>query len=434
MDVLTQFTQFNAALFALQAEAIKLEDKTVAEKLNKTLFMVQMGLNKLCAEVMSELKAASAASGETTALCCNDRNATSTTTNKENEMSYLPKTYKYKGIVGKPRKKENGVIEIRCVVNKVPYYGAGKNLDIAKKAFAENVNAIRANGGEPVQYKKTISFADYFMIWLDTVKKPYIKDITYTGYLNVYKANLRPLYPLRMTDIRQSNLQKLISELNSEGKNRTAKSVYQILSPLFKYAYGDGLIPRNPMANVHYGVYEQDVGDALSPEAEKLVVEAFYANPHDLYLQAFVFILYTGLRRSELSTMEMSDNFVHVLTSKVRKGKKEKPRNIPISPMLRRLLPMIDIKAITALKCNMLTRRFTKLARELKIEYHLHELRHTFATRCKECKCDEMLISIWSGHSIKIQKDDTITKKTYIHLDGNTELQLAEIQKVDYDL
>ena len=57
-------------------------------------------------------------------------------------------------------------------------------------------------------------------------------------------------------------------------------------------------------------------------------------------------MMYTGLRRSELSTVVIDDNWISLTTGKQRKGMKEKNRSLPISPMLKRVLPFINVEKL----------------------------------------------------------------------------------------
>lgn len=98
-------------------------------------------------------------------------------------------------------------------------------------------------------------------------------------------------------------------------------------------------------------------------------------------MQGFIFVLYTGLRRSELKIAVSEDGFVTVTTSKTRKGLKERKRSVPVSPMLERLLPQIDLERIKKIFVDTLTDKFGKVIPGHK----LHDLRHAFITRCQEC-------------------------------------------------
>lgn len=94
--------------------------------------------------------------------------------------------------------------------------------------------------------------------------------------------------------------------------------------------------------------------------------------------------------------------------------------------MLKKVLPMIDIALIKKTEINKLTNAF----KEIYPGHHLHDLRHTFITRCQECYISREMVSIWAGHST----DRSITSTVYTHLEQYEERQLEEIKKFDYEL
>ena len=70
------------------------------------------------------------------------------------------------------------------------------------------------------------------------------------------------------------------------------------------------------------------------------------------------------------------------------------------------------------------------LSKKFAPGHHLHDLRHTFITRCQECYTSREMVSIWAGHST----DRSITSIVYTHLEQYEERQLEEIKKFDYEL
>ena len=140
--------------------------------------------------------------------------------------------------------------------------------------------------------------------------------------------------------------------------------------------------------------------------------------------QAYAFILYTGLRRCELSSIIIDGEWIQVITAMQRKGMKEKSRSIPISPMLKKVLPFIDIEEIKALSLNILTKSF----KDVCPNHHLHDLRHTFITRAQECGIRREIVSLWAGH----QADSSITTAVHTHFQDRSELQITEMQKYNY--
>lgn len=166
---------------------------------------------------------------------------------------------------------------------------------------------------ENPKVNRAVKFTAYFEAWLETVKRPYVVEGTYNDYLRNYNVHIRPaLEGLKVTEIRQFDCQNIINALQAEGKNRTAKNVYLLLREVLKYAVGDGLIAFSPASNIILGVYEPDEGVPLTREEEKQLVEDFLKNPLPS-MQAFVFLCYTGLRRSELKSVEVVDGWINLV-------------------------------------------------------------------------------------------------------------------------
>lgn len=194
---------------------------------------------------------------------------------------------------------------------------------------------------------------------------------------------------------------------------------------MFKFALNNGDIALNPLANVTVPKYDAKHGEAITRQEEKQLVEML--DTGNKYVQALVFMLYTGMRVGEVSSAAFDeDGWITCVSEKVRFGLKDKVRHIPISPMLKRVIDKIDIATVT------------NLTRDSIIKYvsvylpgrTSKDLRHTFITRCRECKIQREVTSVWSGHI----SDNSMTTKVYTHLSGNKQLQLEEIALFDYEL
>lgn len=349
----------------------------------------------------------------------------------EKEIKKMPlpfrKLFKVGRIRAHVRKRDDGRYEIRCQLNKTRLTASSTLLEIAKEKFIEKLNVIYNVKSAAALKNDDLMLENYMTNWLETVKKPYIKELTYKSYIQTATVHIYPVFGNKeINTITATELQKHINSFYNQEKFRTAKKVYQLLYALFDYALSDGVIERSPMKKVILGTYEQEHGSALTLDEEKTLIEALKSNPSYVYLQAYVLLLYTGLRRSELETIELSDDkqWISVVTAKQRKGKKEKRRNIPVPPMLKKVLNLIDFDRCKNTGKDYLTSSIKKVLPN----HHLHDLRHSFVTRCQECGIKRELVSVWVGHT-----SNSITERVYTHLDNNRELQLTEITKFDYD-
>lgn len=326
-------------------------------------------------------------------------------------------TYKLKGgTAAHIRQKSNGTYEIRYRRNGLNISVSSKNLGEAKERFISALNGARTESAD-----RNVLFGKYAMQWLEVVKKPQIKESTYDDYLIAFRAHILPKFgkiPLR--DIRPTDAQKLLNDLCEKGSRRIAEKVYVLLHALFDFALAEDIITKSPMAIIRKPKNEVKHGEALTVEEERTFVAKCLAS-NSVYRYAYIFLLYTGIRRSELESAVVSPHWITVITSKTRKGMSVKTRKIPISPMLEPFLPFLT-KETFKQNIDGLTRAFSKLMPNR----HLHELRHTFITRCQECGISRELTSVWAGH----RADNTMTSNVYTHF--SEEFQLREIQKLRY--
>ncbi len=348
------------------------------------------------------------------------------------ELSTMPKQFKKIFKTGNVRahvtQRADGLFLIRCQINKTRITASGKYLDICKARFIEKLSKsftqIPLQSERVSKKKQQTPLMPYLQKWLECAKKPFIKDGTYNDYIRTINNYINPAFgDKHLENIQSFHLQDFINEISNSGKNRTAKKIYQLLSPLFEYALADGVIPLNPMAKVKLLRYEQKHGVPLTIEEEYALLQEIKRNP-SIYNQAFAFIMYTGLRRAELASVIIDGEWITLTTAKQRKGMKEKSRSIPISPMLKRVLPIIDIEQIKTVSLGVLTNYFKKLCPN----HHLHDLRHTFITRAQECGIRREIVSLWAGH----KADSSITTNVYTHFQERSELQITEMQKYDY--
>ena len=342
------------------------------------------------------------------------------------------KLFKYGTVVATVAKKKNGVYEVRCQINHIRYYGCSKRLELAKLKFIEDLHREKEPKKsvtvvlEPVIEDAPLMTNDYFYSWINEVKKPTIKANTYNGYNNLYDCHLKTYFKgMTLKDVTTKYVQVKINELIVGKHFRTAKKIKTMLGDMFKFAVNNGDIPNNPLANVIVPKYDENHGEAITLEEEKHLVD-FLIESRDKYVQAYVFLIYTGMRIGELATAKLENGWISLTSEKVRFGLKDKIRHIPVSPMLTKVLPYIDVQLITSIKRDALIKHIKTYLPDRTTK----DLRHTFITRCRECKIQREITSVWSGHI----SDNSMTTKVYTHLESNKELQLEEIALFNYEL
>ena len=334
----------------------------------------------------------------------------------------VKRAFKIHGIFGRPRITEDGLYQIRARSQGLNIQVTHKDFTVCKELYIQALeNALE--GVETPKKPVPGCFVEYMCKWLETVKKPSVKPVTYADYRQTFTAYISPAFPERkIKDISRQELQQFINEYSEEGKNRTAKKIYQLLKSVFDYAVADELVSKSPMERVILPKYEQEHGQALTRAEEKEFIERAKMTP---YFGALVFLLYTGLRRSELASVIIDGEWIRLVSAKQRKGATLKERSIPITPMLAKVLPSINLSEIKTVNPAILT----KWVNKLMPNHHCHDLRHTFITRCQECGVPTPIVSLWAGHKIS-GIDSSLTVQVYSHYSEET--QISEARKVKY--
>lgn len=244
--------------------------------------------------------------------------------------------------------------------------------------FLSGLLPSQSKSNEPPKQRDVSALLFFSPKEIDTTsKKPFVKEATYKDYVHTFSVYIAPHFQgKKLTEIKHFELQSFLTTVSDSGRNRTAQKIYQLLSAVFEYAVTDELITVSPMKKVKLTHYEQEHGIPFTRAEEKKFIADFLANP-TIYNQAFVLILYTGIRRSELASLTIENGWIRLISAKQRKNCKEKAREMPVSPMLQRILPLIKINKFADIAPALLTKHFKKICPN----HHLHDLRHTFITR-----------------------------------------------------
>ena len=320
------------------------------------------------------------------------------------------------------RLRKDGVYEARVRRKDLHIEVSAKDFDSLKQKF---IRALQNNDSPAVkQNLSQTKFGDFARKWLE-VKKNLVKPSTFKEYDRLFQKNLLPTFGnCFLEDIDRDKLQNYLLAFVREGKNRTAEKLSDLLRCIFDVAADDFKIP-SPMAKVVLPRYQTKKGNALTYEEEARLVRYCIKNPNGASSSAILTLLYFGMRQSELASLKViDDSWLELETSKERLGKDVVLRRAPFTPMVRKILPYIDFAKARSTNLHSIA---SALKRVLP-NHHVHELRHTYVSRCKECGVTGEVVSLWVGHSLS----GTITSTVYTHY--STEFQQRESEKVLYDL
>jgi len=235
------------------------------------------------------------------------------------------------------RRKKNGVYEARFNRLGLHIEVSSKNLSELKAKFIEKLKG--GTGRKPIRKEKpapavspTKTFKEFSDGWI-TVKRTLTKPTTCKEYERMLNADILPAFGDRIaTEITREELQNFLLKYVNEEKLRTANKLHLLLRCIFDVIAEDAAI-MSPMKKVVVPTYESKKGSAFTYEEEQVLVNHCLANLDKDTSHALLVLIYTGLRRSELSTIEVIDGrWLQCDTSKERKGRNVVKRKIPFTP------------------------------------------------------------------------------------------------------
>ena len=324
----------------------------------------------------------------------------------------------------------NGYFEARIRRKGMYIEASGRDFETMRKRFMDRLAAFYGRPSiqqieetpAPVATAKTVLFRDYGREWLK-IKEQTTKPSTFKEYERSFRVDLEPTFGNKpLADITRNDLQNYLFGIVGENKHRKAEKLALMLNCIFDMAAEDYNIP-SPMKKVVLPAYQTKKGEALTKDEEARLVNYCKSHKDVEGTDALLVLLYFGLRKSELKSIEIIDGkWLQCETSKERLGQNVVLRKIPFTPMVKKVLPYIDFEKAKNTNLNTISTRMKRLLPN----HHPHELRHTFISRCKEAGVASEVVSIWAGHSLS----GTITSTVYTHY--SEEFQLKEAEKVVY--
>lgn len=323
----------------------------------------------------------------------------------------------------------NGYFEARIRRKGMYIEASGRDFETMRKRFMDRLAAFYerppvqpAETPAAIPTANTILFGDYGREWLK-IKEQTTKPSTFKEYERSFRVDLEPAFGNKpLADITRNDLQTYLFSIVGENKHRKAEKLALMLNCIFDMAAEDYDIP-SPMKKVVLPAYQTRTGSALTKDEEARLVNYCKSHRSVEGTDALLVLLYFGLRKSELKSIEIIDNqWLQCETSKERLGQNVVLRKIPFTPMVKKVLPCIDFEKAKSTNLNTISTRMKRLLPN----HHPHELRHTFISRCKEAGVASEVVSIWAGHSLS----GTITSTVYTHY--SEEFQLKEAEKVVY--
>ena len=354
---------------------------------------------------------------------------------------YIPDGWSRKA-VERELAKVAAEFERQCHTGEVVSRAEQKEQDLLKEQEAAKVMTLR-------QYAETV-----FMP-AKIVKISENSRSSFQGNLD------RWIYPalgnLKMPDITPANIASLLLSMQSQGKaHGTVTKTYTVLKSLFKMAYMNDVITRNPMDKVARPEPRKDElrhheAEAYTVAEIQQIIDALNEEP--LKWQAYLLLMIdTGVRRGEACGLQWQDvdfenNTVTIsknLCYTSKKGvyldtpKNGKRRTIDVAPNVMDVLKLLQNKQAETVISPFVfaqeesqkpihpqspTKYMKRFAERCGIpDLHPHKLRHSFASIAITNGADIASVSEKMGHS-----DKGVTLRMYTHADAESMKRASNI-------
>lgn len=295
------------------------------------------------------------------------------------------------------------------------------------------------------------SFEEIAGMWL-AEKKQYVKRSTYYAYALLVTNHLLPDF----SDVRsltEERVQAFVLAKLAAGLSRNSvRDILMVLKMIRRYAVKRGCLEHCEI-NVRFPVeYERSEAVPLSIADQTCIMEYIRSNVTFMNLGIYL-CLCAGLRIGEVCALKWEDLDLTAGVIRVSKtlqrvyvkegrphtevmiGTPKSRSSIREVPIAKNLISMIEpIGKTAAGDFYVLTNsprpteprtyrnHYKALLKHLGIPYlKFHSLRHSFATRCIESRCDYKTVSVLLGHS-----DIRTTLNLYVHPDMEQKRRCVE--------
>ncbi len=272
--------------------------------------------------------------------------------------------------MGRPKKEQpnhaSGMYEVKVTIGhdfdgkliRKSFYSAISKADARAKAEEYKINqAVYEKTGENLN--KTPSFKKIALEFLD-IKKGTIKNSTYDfTYYSPATKFLIPYFGEReISCIRKNDIELYLKKTKQKNgfSAETIRKHYICLNQIFKNAYENGLISRNPCEGIKIASPQKSAKRTYTAEECSMVLE--YCHYHKYGLGVFLMLSY-GISRSELlgitwDDIDFTNNLLEINRGVVEArnpdtGKTELIIGTPKNQFRQRIIP-VDVATIRHLK------------------------------------------------------------------------------------
>lgn len=268
---------------------------------------------------------------------------------------------------------------------------------------------------------------------------------TIRRYRQVINYFCRHACVTKIEEVSEHNVRELFfhGRTDRNWQSNTFVCYHKSLMVFFRWCVENEFMETNPVEDIEVPKIEKKLPPKLTKQQALRLLEVVYNYPY-FYKHLrhrnhaiFAMFIFAGLRKNELLSLKTGDVDIENLSIFIRQGKGGKDRIIPMSYTLAESLKryLIERKrlqktcpeffASVSRNIGLTESGLKRLVDTMKgvsgINFHIHQLRHTFATLMLEGGCDIYSLSRMMGHSD--------IKTTTIYLAASAEHLRSEMTK-----
>lgn len=265
---------------------------------------------------------------------------------------------------------------------------------------------------------ENITFGDWLVVWFETYKKPNLKPYSIRNIEQMIRLHTPDwLKKMEMKKINVFNVDRALLEIPN---GRTRVYARQVWHSAYVKALKFEIVQKNVIELSEKIKYQKQHGNALTLKEQNDFFNAITGTRYEWIMKFYIF---SGVRRCEALSLRWSDVKKDEGVILIRGTKTDGSyRYIILTPQLQEILN--EQKKLTRKEKRT---RFKSKNPDLVFDYspagvshhfktycpnhHLHDLRHTYITRCAECGININVCQQLVGHSTT-----NMTLNVYTHV------------------
>lgn len=273
---------------------------------------------------------------------------------------------------------------------------------------------------------------DYFMkiYKIDSGK---IREGTLKDNNRVFK-NFKNIENENLSNFKESTILEAINHCNGDREKQTA---FILLKSLFSKAKDNDIIKKNPMINLSKPIYQAPEKHAFTLEQQERFLNECKNFDNKVHADFLAVCLLQGFTRGECWGLTVKkidfengtitiDECLKESSDDTKTKNKYRNRTVPMFNKTKEILLRYSQKQgrLFDIKPWILYQDLKEICLKAQIPcLSIHELRHTFITRCQEKNIPLYVIQSWVGHA----RGSKVTTSTYTHITSDMNKKYIDI-------